>query len=105
MKTFNKLFNPTQHSSSPYSVPVLQHIAARFITAHYSVALNAAAPDVAAPVFTALIAADPAIDATVISVPHQLARNPKKDTTAIKEASSKERGPPTKFVFPKSSNI
>jgi len=94
MKILNKLFNPTQHSSSPHSVPFLQHIAARFTTAHDSVALN-----VAAPIFTTPIAADPAIDATVVSIPQQLARNPKEDTTTMAEASLKKRGPPTKFVF------
>jgi hypothetical protein len=83
----------------------VQHIAARFTTARDSVALNAAAPDIAAPVFTTPIAADPAIDATVVSVPQQLARNPNKDTTTVVEAISKKRGPPTKFVFPTSSNI
>jgi hypothetical protein len=69
MKTLNKLFNPTQHSSSPHSVPI---IAAHFTTAHNIVALNAASP-----VFTAPIAADPTIDATVVSVPAATRPEPK----------------------------
>ena len=72
MKTLNKLFN--QPNTVPHRIrsPLLQHIAANFTTAHNIVALNAASP-----VFTAPIAADPTIDATVVSVPAATRPEPK----------------------------